>query len=255
VKLYVGGRSLNFIPQGKHIVELHRKSRKVTNVLIAEKFMRDAGLSLEDQLRGGISERSGVLPLPNAGWEHLPDSRRWNYLEHHDFAAHLGGKAPDVLGHKFAERLGANLTAWARRQSTDAYDWIHVPDLVAFMREQLFLASTAALYGDEILRIAPDLCADFWTFISKLPTLFRGIPLWLVPGASAARRRVLGSFRKWEQIKRQYPERVESDLQSSGHEWDAIHGAKMTRARTQMYRDFSISEDGACLFHFAMMFA
>lgn len=263
IKIYVGGRLLQFIPHGDPVSTLHRHPRKLTNVLIPVKFMTDTGLSREDQVRGEIDELSGVLPQSNPGWEHLPDDRRWNYLEHKDFATHLSGSAQEaVLGKKFAERLIHELLAWASEQSKqqkcrplDEKKWIFVPDLTKFLREKIFVAAVSALYGPELLRIAPDLPKTYWAWLDRMPQMFRRLPRWMIPDAYAAREKTLQALMEWDEIKRRTrPEALERAKQGIW-EWDSLHGSTLTQARTKMFDEFGISKEGAALFHSAMMFA
>jgi len=127
--------------------------------------------------------------------------------------------------------------------------------MAALLRHYLFTAATTALYGSALLEMAPSLPADFWALLTHLPRLFRRWPAWLIPGARAARRRVLAALQAWEEAKVRDVAERRGVWDVGDNEWDAVHGAKLTRARTKMYRDFGISGEGAALFHFAMMFA
>ncbi|KAM7219587.1 Cytochrome P450 [Rhypophila decipiens] len=249
VKLYVGGRLLQFISHGEPVAALHRHARKLTNVLIPVKFMADTGLSKEDQLRGEIDELSGMLPQPNPGWEHLPDHKRWNLREHAVYGAHLSSSAHEsILGTRFAERFTRDLLSWAAEHGEG---WIDVPDLTKFLREKLFIAATSALYGDELLgSIAPDLPKDYWEWLDQMPRLFRRLPRWMIPGAYAARERTLASLMKWDEAKRRGGAPSKGQL-----EWDPLHGSTLTQARTMMFDEFGISREGSALFHSAMLFA
>lgn len=251
VKIYLGGQFIQFIPHGEPIATLHRKSRILVNSVLTEKFMSDAGVSLDDQIRGEINERSGMLPQPNPGWEHLPDDRRWNYIEHKMFLTHLSGRDNEVLSEKMAEGFSKGLVTWAEETATkDSDGWISVPDLTEFMRGQLFHAATSAMFGDELLRAAPELCVDFWSSIDRLPQLFRKLPRWLAPEAYRAREKVMASLVKWEEV-------VSRDGVKGGKEgeWDSLHGSALTQARHRLHDQFGISKDGRARFHFAFMFA
>ncbi|KAK4211200.1 cytochrome P450 [Rhypophila decipiens] len=228
---------------------MRRLASTYGNMPVKLYFMADTGLSREDQLRGEIDELSGVLPQPNPGWEHLPDHKRWNLREHAVYGAHLSSSAQEsILGARLAEGFTRDLLSWAAEHGEG---WIDVPDLTKFLRENLFIAATSALYEDELLgSIAPDLPKDYWDWLDQMPRLFRRLPRWMIPGAYAARERTLDSLMKWDEAKRRGGAPSKGQL-----EWDPLHGSTLTQARTVMFDEFGIGREGSALFHSAMLFA
>jgi hypothetical protein len=57
--------------------------------------------------------------------------------------------------------------------------WTEVPDLYAFLREDMFHAATSALCGNHIFRLNPDFGRDFWEFHKYTVTYFRRLPRWM----------------------------------------------------------------------------
>jgi hypothetical protein len=70
-------------------------------------------------------------------------------------------------------------------------EWVELPDLWLFIRTLVFHASTEAICGSFLLSLNPTLTEDFWAFDHNIPTLLKGIPRWLAPGAHKSREKML----------------------------------------------------------------
>ena len=71
--------------------------------------------------------------------------------------------------------------------------WSQLPDLFAFMQDELFPTAVEAMYGETLLSVNPKFVSDFWAFNKGLPYLAKGHPCWMVPSAYQARDAVLNT--------------------------------------------------------------
>ncbi|KAK0264467.1 hypothetical protein LTS09_001946 [Friedmanniomyces endolithicus] len=69
--------------------------------------------------------------------------------------------------------------------------------LYQWLRDRLFTASTRALFGDELLKMYPAYCEDFYAFDSDLLSFFFSLPSFMMGDAFRRRRRIIGELESW----------------------------------------------------------
>lgn len=250
-----------FVPHGEATVSLFRNSRQFTNGVVAERLMRDAFGLPDADARLTVVEQSGVSAQPNPGWEHLTPSHRWMHVQHQHYQIYLAGRSLTALGETFVRRFTQRI-AEADCFSNDG-TWTDLPDLYDYLRDDMFHAATEAIYGDELVTLTPSFARDFWAFDGNLPLLFRRVPRLLAPAAFATRDKVLNGLERWHVVAwgvggvgdSAAHDETDYKLGPDDDEWDPVRGAKLSRARFKMYRDFSISARAAAAFDLGIMWA
>jgi len=69
--------------------------------------------------------------------------------------------------------------------------------LYQWLRDRLFTASTRALFGDELLKMYPAYCEDFYAFDGDLLSFFFSLPSFMMGDAFRRRRRIIGELESW----------------------------------------------------------
>lgn len=170
------------------------------------------------------SDDSGPLVRPIAGSRVLPENRM-SY--HHTKAAH------DFLTGTNAMRLGEHYMEILSRIISDdtsiGVEWVELSDLRLFIENLVFPASTETFCGSSILSLNPTLTEDFWAFDRNMPTLLKGAPRWLYPGAYKSRDKMLKMIKKWHAFAKNYSDFSKTGLNDP--EWDPYFGSKYIKAR------------------------
>ncbi len=73
----------------------------------------------------------------------------------------------------------------------------HEIGLYQWLRDRLFTASTRALFGDELLKMYPAYCEDFFAFDSDLLSFFFSLPSFMMGDAFRRRRRIIDELERW----------------------------------------------------------
>jgi hypothetical protein len=121
--------------------------------------------------------------------------------------------------------------------------------LYRFLMDAMFVASTAALYGTEIMQKIPNLDKLFWPFENgTLARLFQ-IPRVMMPDAYKALDNILGKWEGWTKYTMQKGGGDVLDQQ-----WDELMGARVIRERHQMYEKLGLSDRGRASFDLGFMF-
>jgi hypothetical protein len=74
------------------------------------------------------------------------------------------------------------------KESVGLYDWL---------RDRMFTASTVALLGDELLKMYPNYCKDFFDFDQEFLAYLFGIPSFMMRDAIVRRKRILDKLEEW----------------------------------------------------------
>jgi cytochrome P450 len=238
-RLKVGLENMYYIPHGEAVQAMFKHARDLSMKPIIVVAMRDQfGMQPADV---AVYERdgSGDTAKPLDGWEHMDPAHRVFYNQHRDLNAMLSGAALDGMMARFT----ANYTARLRTTTTVSEDWTELPDLYAFLRDEMFHAACTGLLGEHIFSVCPEFAREFWAFDSHLLTYLRRTPRWLAPGAYAARDRVLASLKKWYTHARETLDYRDPSLR--GVEYEPVWGARLMRARAEMFDEAGFSLDGA----------
>ncbi|KAI8294482.1 hypothetical protein K4K56_002106 [Colletotrichum sp. SAR 10_98] len=202
-RVLLGGQRMYLIPHGEHIQTLFKSSRHLNAEYTTIIAFRDA-LGLPDkELQELYADQSGIDTTP------APGSR--------------------MLG----ENAEINLSD----------QWLEQPDLHDLVRTEIFHAATEAFCGDQIFRLCPNLCKEFWEFDEALPSLISGTPKFLNGKALAARAVLLKNIKTWHNFARENFDW--NDTEAVHAEWEPIYGARIMRERQKMFKNIETSEDGS----------
>lgn len=178
----------------------------------------------------------------------VPPHLRIDYLTHSSVARLLTGPGLKPLADRFTQNLMIRL-------STSEYldeEWSQLPDLFAFMQDELFPAAVEAMCGETLLSVNPRFVGDFWAFNKGLPYLAKGYPRWMVPSAYRARDVVLNSLKKWHVA-------IASELKCppiAMDEWSPDFGVELVRFRHEAWSKMPLmNEDAAATEDIGMIWA
>jgi cytochrome P450 len=239
-RLKVGLETMYYIPPGEPVQAMFKHARDLSMKPIIIVAMRDQfGMKPADV---AVYERdgSGDTAKPLDGWERMDPAHRVFYHQHRDLNTMLSGAALDGIMARFT----ANYTARLRHETPHirAQQWTTLPDLYAFLRDHMFHAACRGLLGERLFELCPDFAAQFWEFDSHAITYLRRTPRWMAPRAYAARDKVLASMMKWYTNARQeldYRDPALADV-----EYEPVWGARLLRARAEMFDNAGFSLDG-----------
>lgn len=180
------------------------------------------------------ADDSGISARPLPGSRVAPP-QRFYHLHHRLVVAQMSGRRLGDTAARFAGAFERQLRGVA---GGDA--WTPVPDLHAWLGGVVFTASVEALCGTRIFAVNPALARDFRAFYAAVPTLLRGLPRFLAPGAHAARERMLENLRRWNRAAREAP------LEAAGPGWDEWWGCEFVKERKRLYGRMAggVDEDG-----------
>lgn len=117
---------------------------------------------------------------------------RVDYLMHTFITQFMSGPSLGPLATRFTENLISRL-------DTEGIDdkWREYPDLYEFVRDHMFHASLTAMFGEQLCKMKPNFCEEFWKFEKSVPDLAKGVPSWMNRSAINARDGCLNSVQEW----------------------------------------------------------
>jgi hypothetical protein len=154
----------------------------------------------------------------------VKQENRMHFWAAHAAQTHLSGHSLLSISERYIATLNRNLDALEIGE-----DWFEIPDLLGFLQKEVTKSTIEAIMGSEILRLNPNLVADFWEFDYHVPNFIRGLPRWLVPGAFSVRERLLASIKKWHSFALQNSDC--SKINPGDPEWDPYLGTKLVKSR------------------------
>lgn len=123
------------------------------------------------------------------------------------------------------------------KDSIGLYDWL---------RDRMFTASTVALLGDELLKMYPEYCKDFFDFDQEFLAYLFGLPSIMMRDAIVRRERILTKLEEWS--KKMHEESGGVPIDPEGPAWEPLLGSRLGRARQLDYKKRNLnSRSGACL--------
>ncbi len=208
--------------------------------LSRERFNRDImvkamGLDDEDYRRayGGMrdgKERGGAL---------------MGEVDHDINTDFLVGQGPvNVLTRKFMEVFEEELGKVSEKGKE-----VEVP-FYEFLREKMFLASTTALFGREIVRMNPELSQYYWDFDNGMLARLFGVPRFMTPESYKSLDFMIDRWEQWVKLVRS----KYHDEPPEGMQWDALMGSSVVRQRHRMYHSFHISDRGRARYDLGFLF-
>ncbi|OOF90565.1 hypothetical protein ASPCADRAFT_10479 [Aspergillus carbonarius ITEM 5010] len=213
IQLLVGGQKIIYLPHSDGTASKMLKSRDLTQTPLIIKHLRDNFGMPEDDLRLYFDTSDS-----NPSQE-----------DHRALHTMLSGKTLetfiDITATQFIKSIEEKRAQWT--------DWVELPDLYTFIRDELSRAQMYALCGEEIFNVAPTLMHDFWEFDKQLPDLFKGLPTWMIPKARASRDKMLSHIRAWHTRLQQSPPPPPNTT------WHSIHGLRLMISRRTIWHNMS----------------
>jgi hypothetical protein len=106
-------------------------------------------------------------------------------------------------------------------------------DIVSWLRDHMFNASTHALYGSRLLEIYPELTQDIWDVDAAMVPLLAGLPTFMMPRHYESRARGIAGMLRWHQAA--WKESEGKPLEPNDAAWEPIYGSRFNRARQRFY--------------------
>ena len=189
-------------------------------------------------------DRSGRLPSPlqssgpnppseNDGEKgEKPRTRYWAAFHSIFKDTLVRDQEVDILGRKYAEMFTRQIEA--RFPSTpgtvegESEEWtagVHI--FTTLLKEDMFNAATATLFGSGLLEYEPRISSLFWDFDRIVARLVWGLPRWLNADAYRRRDRLQGALGR-------YLERSVKEFDWDGHQekevdWEPVLGSRLAR--------------------------
>ncbi|KAL2255259.1 hypothetical protein VTK26DRAFT_3735 [Humicola hyalothermophila] len=245
----IGLEDMYYIPHGEPIQAMFRNGRDLAMKPIVIVAMRDQfGMPPEDL---AIYQRdgSGGNAKPAEGWEHMDPAHRIFHNQHRDLNLMLNGASLDGMTARFV----ANYTARLRQTTRIGDEWTELPDLYAFLRDEMFHAACTALVGERFFELCPDFGHEFWEFDRQILTYLRRTPRWLAPRAYAARDRALASVKRWRRYAKEHVDYKDPALAEV--EYEPVWGARLMRVRAAMFDKAGASPDGCASMDLGLLWA
>jgi hypothetical protein len=106
-------------------------------------------------------------------------------------------------------------------------------NIVHWLRDHMFVASTHALYGSRLFEIYPELVKDMWDVDEAMVPLLAGLPTFMMPQHYAARARAIAGMLRWHEAA--WRECKGQPLEPNDKDWEPIYGSRFNRARQRFY--------------------
>ena len=163
-------------------------------------------------------------PLPNTA---VASHNRVDHLTHLSIAKFTSGKGLQGFYDRWITAFKVNL------QSLDVGDeWVEVPDLVNFFKEEFGAAATHAICGPILMRANPKFMRDLDEYDQCMPYLTKGFPRWMIPKSYAVRNKLLGDIKEWHSIARE--QFMESSIDPDG-DFDPFWGSEFIWTRQKLF--------------------
>lgn len=228
---------------------MFRNARDLSMKPIIIVAMRDQFGMLPQDLAIYERDGSGGNAKPLDGWEHMDPAHRIFHNQHRDLNLMLNGSSLEGMTTRFI----ATYTARLRETAAIGDEWTEIPDLFAFLREEMFRAACTSLVGERFFELCPDFVKDFWDFDRQVLTYLRRTPRWMAPKAFAVRDRLLASIKKWRKYARDHLPYDDPSL--AGVEYEPIWGARLMRVRAEMFDKAGASPDGCASMDLGLLWA
>lgn len=246
--LQLGPVRLYLVGDPDHVNILFKPTPAISSNFGVSMAMRNVLGTPDHVLPLYVEDNSGQLVRPMPGSQVRPENRIRYF---HTKAAHLhvAGTSGMRLGELYMQTLSRNISD----DTSIGTEWVELPDLYCFIQRMVFPAAVESFCGSSILSLNPTLTEDFLAFDRSIPTLLKGLPRWLCPGAYKSRDKVLALIKRWHTYANEH-----SDFSRTGREdpeWDPYFGSKYIKARQRflhgiegMNADGRASEDLGFLF-------
>lgn len=139
---------------------------------------------------------------------------------------HVTGTGLVQMSKKVYERLHVNIGKTVPHDGS----WSHIPDLFAFVQDQVTIAITETLMGTDILEQYSEMIKDQWTFMDRSIEIVMGLPRSIVSGAYDARDRLLVNLKRWNAKSEALRMQGKADTV-----WDEYAGSGLLQERQELY--------------------
>lgn len=124
------------------------------------------------------------------------------------------------------------------------YDWL---------RDRLFTASCTALFGEKLLEMYPEYCADFYEFDVDFMKYFFQLPDFMMRDAIARRERMYDKLSKWN--AEMYRLSGGAPIDPEGPAWEPYFGSRLNRSRQLGYKKRKLNERSTAALDVGITFA
>jgi hypothetical protein len=139
-------------------------------------------------------------------------------------------------------QLVRNLSSQIHHTDIKSHSWAQISDLYgSLIRTVAFRASVVSLCGPHVFERIPTFDADFWTFDSALPNLFKEIPRWLAPASYAARDKMKKHLQEWQSFAHEHYDVCQG--QQDQREWEESFGSRLMRTRHEFFQKMPLSKE------------
>lgn len=225
IKFKAGGSSFTVIANPSHVVAIYKSSRFLSAKSITERSARYLLDIPSNVIKFYQADDSGMAAEPRKGSQ-VTHENRILYHQTHTAQKFLASPSLDTMAQRYLRTLHHSIEALHI-----GTDWVEYPDLYKFCQMTVSRANIEAMTGSKILKLNPNLVADFWDAKQFAPDYFRGWPRWLVPKAFSARDRVIEAIRKWHDYA--FANGDYTNTGSQDPDWDPVWGSKYAKVRQQ----------------------
>ena len=187
-------------------------------------------------LFGMRSRPLSVYGADNSGdrSEPYPDStiqphNRIDFLTHESLLKFFSGPSMTRLFQRFCHHLSDRITALHIGD-----DWEDIPDFLDFIQIELSTAVLEATMGPQLIAQNPTFVRDLFLYDSAIPTLSKGFPSFMNPGAHKIRAKMLSMIKRWHIYAR---ENFDEDLIDPDGDFDPYWGSEHMRHRQKILRN------------------
>lgn len=156
------------------------------------------------------------------------DNGQMDHVQMAHIRQHVTGPSLTTMSLKVYERLKYNISKEVSQDCKDG--WTDIPNLFAFVQDQVTVALTETLIGSDITEQYPQMTADQWTYMDRSIEIVMGLPRSVISGAYNARDRLLANLKTWNTKS--------SALRNEGKAdpvWDAKAGSGLLQERQERY--------------------
>ncbi|KAK7749838.1 hypothetical protein SLS53_000419 [Cytospora paraplurivora] len=224
VRIKVGPRSFYILSSPTAFMTLTKASEHLTPKPSIAIFMENMFGTRKRAGKIYRADDSGINPKPLPGTSVAHKDRMW-FHQNQAARKYLSGKSLHTIGKRFMAYLSRNIG----NSDTIGKEWVELPDLYDFWKDQVFEAALTALFGPHLLRLNPSFTKDFWDYNAAIPMLLMGFPRWITPWSYAARDRVLEGIKKWHQYALAHADVTQAG--ASDPEWEENWGSVYLKVR------------------------
>ena len=172
--------------------------------------------------------------------KHMEHEMNSQYLTKHDRVNELTAHFTRVLDEVFTK----DAQEIVNKDSVLLYDWL---------RDRMFTASTTALMGEELLKMYPAYCKDFFDFDQEFLKFLFDLPKFMIRDATARRERIIKKLEEWSKLM--HEQSGGTPIDPEGPAWEPLMGSRLNRARQLDYKNRKLNSRSAAALDLGITFA